>query len=173
MAPGSGNGFWSSGNGNLDGVFYVAPANVQRTAIWASEQPTSDDNDVPAYVSKDNYKTQPAVEKYDDRASDQISGKVWLESNLDGIGTQPTSAGEVFLEDYSVVTSVLTAEGRAAVQKLDDQPAEQRIPALKSLLEAHPEYIAQTVEAKTNADGIYAAKFDAVSYTHLTLPTKA
>ena len=160
QSPGGDSGFWNIPDGNLDGTFYVAPANVQRTSIWTREVPTALNDDENVYVSKDNYTEQDAVAELDRRAENQISGKVWLESNMDGLGTFPTSTNEQFLENFTVVTSVLTPEGRAAVAALQDQSAEQRLPQVKSLLQEHPEYIAQTVAAKTNADGDYAASFE-------------
>ena len=160
QSPGGDSGFWNIPDGNLDGTFYVAPANIQRTSIWTREVPTELNDDTNVYVTKDNYSEQDAVADLDRRAKNQISGKVWLESNMDGLGTFPTSTNEQFLENFTVVTSVLTPEGRAAVAALQDQSAEQRLPQVKSLLQAHPEYIAQTVAAKTNTDGDYAAVFE-------------
>lgn len=160
QSPGGDSGFWNIPDGNLDGTFYVAPANIQRASIWTREVPTALNDDTNVYVSKDNYSEQDAVAELDRRAENQISGKVWLESNMDGIGTFPTSTSEQFLENFTVVTSVLTPEGRAAIAALQDQSAEQRLPQVKSLLQDHPEYIAQTVAAKTNADGDYAASFE-------------
>ena len=171
------------------GQFPLAGTNMQRTAVFMYELPegvtNQGDNGV-SYMttSADQWKTYdqgtlstPAVAgaKTTDgttSAGFSISGRVWLEStagDLTNSGTGPNynpAMGDGVASGYTVVASVLTEEGATAyknsVSSLDNS---LQAAAAKELLEAHPEYIAETVKTTTDSNGQYSLAFSSDAIT--------
>ena len=171
------------------GQFPLAGTNMQRTAVFMYELPegvtNQGDNGV-SYMttSADQWKTYdqgtlsaPAVTgaKTTDGTTSaglSISGRVWLEStagNAANSGTGPNynpAMGDGAASGYTVVASVLTEEGATAyknsVSSLDNS---LQAAAAKELLEAHPEYIAETVKTTTDSNGQYSLAFSSDAIT--------
>ena len=171
------------------GQFPLIGTNMQRTAVFMYELPegvtNQGDNGV-SYMttSADQWKTYdqgtlsaPAVtgaQTTDGTTSAglSISGRVWLESTAGDAansGTGPNynaAMGDGVASGYTVVASVLTEEGATAyknsVSSLDNS---LQAAAAKELLEAHPEYIAETVKTTTDSNGQYSLAFSSDAIT--------
>ncbi|WP_304504285.1 YPDG domain-containing protein, partial [Corynebacterium sp. ACRQJ] len=150
-------------NNNL-GQFPLIGTNMQRTAVFMYEKPTA------------GYMTRPESEWIDDTegplrnasvntsARNSISGKVWLETGAGDYANSATgpndNGNDPQAENYTVVLSSLTSKGAQEYEaKVNSLPQSKRADAAKKLLTDHPEYISATVQAKTDADGRYTARF--------------
>ena len=165
--PGS---FRNSMGADQQGAFNLIGTNMQRTAVLMQA-----DRDVP-------YMHKPKSEWVEDKSptvtsqsvsssmTGHVGGYVWHETK-DARVNGPNSVGDVPAKDMYVVMSVLTEEGAGAyAAAVDTLPEAQKLAAARKLLEEHPEYIAQTVRSKTNADGLYSVKFpDRVTESSFTI----
>ncbi|MEY8699308.1 Rib/alpha-like domain-containing protein [Enterococcus faecalis] len=151
------------------GAFYLAGANLQRASIYVVELPSKEN--LEAFVGKED------TWIYDDKGPDsnpsnivggtnRVSGKVWWETSKNGT-TFPTSTNENFVTQtadeaktgFRVVTSVLTPEGKAAIESTQNtNNAYDKVKEQLAILKAHPEYVQETVVAPI-VDGEYTAHF--------------
>ncbi|MGV9201759.1 Rib/alpha-like domain-containing protein, partial [Arcanobacterium canis] len=132
--------------------------NLQRTGIWFYEV-APDYMKAKTPVEDTKGPIHPAGAHYHKDAPNTISGNVWLESgNERQLLTGASPAGESAAANYTVYASWLTPEGQQENEKLFQLPAKKRAAATKKMLAEHPEYLAGTVFAKTDAKGDYTLR---------------
>ncbi|MGK0541437.1 Rib/alpha-like domain-containing protein [Propionimicrobium lymphophilum] len=154
----------NSVTGNNLGQFPLIGTNMQRTAVFM-------------YTMPNDYMTRPKAEWIHDEkgaltapatdlsVTDSVSGKVWFESAAGDLANSATgpnfnNSGDVAVEGYKVVLSMLTAEGKAALAQLRKATpnVNDREVAVRDMLTDHPEYIQGTYTALTNEKGMYTIR---------------
>ncbi|WP_328700026.1 Rib/alpha-like domain-containing protein, partial [Corynebacterium lizhenjunii] len=160
-------GSWvNSVTGSNLGQFPLIGANMQKVGVLLSEKPG-------------DYMTRPESEWEEDEVGplsgpagligfteadkESISGRVWLETGAGDYANSATgpnnNSKDPAAAGYRVVVSQLTPEGYSAyeAQVANLDKAEQAA-AAKKLLTDHPEYIAYTRYAYTDAEGRYTVR---------------
>lgn len=158
----------SSTNSNL-GQFPLLGTNMQRTAIFMNVVPQGDYMTAPQSewkIDSEGPITNPAISL---STRNTISGKVWLETGAGDYANSATgpnqNSADPLVEGYRVIISALSQEGIDAYKaNVESLPDAERPAAAKALLQAHPEYISQTVVATTDDQGRYTARFDDGKY---------
>ncbi len=158
----------SSTNSNL-GQFPLLGTNMQRTAIFMNVVPQGDYMTAPQSewkIDSEGPITSPALSL---STRNTISGKVWLETGAGDYANSATgpnqNSADPSVEGYRVIISALSQEGIDAYKaNVESLPDAERPAAAKALLQAHPEYISQTVVATTDDQGRYTARFDDGKY---------
>ncbi|WP_222822383.1 Rib/alpha-like domain-containing protein, partial [Gulosibacter bifidus] len=137
--------------------------NMQLTGVFMYSQPGDYMTSANPITDTAGPLASPAVSL---QAKNSVSGRVWVElgkgADLANSATGPnygSVSGDVAASEYTVVMSSLTSAGAAEASKINQLPDDQREAAFRELLTAHPEYIAATVKATTDADGRYTVRF--------------
>ena len=152
--------FRDSMGADQEGAWNTIGTNMQRTAVlMQNEGDTSYMHKPKAEWVEDteetvsNQSANPAMKGH-------VGGRVWLETRDVRVDGPDKTGSDVAASGYNVVMSVLTPEGIGEyAAKVETLPLAQQQAAAKELLEEHPEYIAETVTTKTDADGYYSVKF--------------
>ena len=146
------------------GSFQFTGINIQRVGVWYYEAPgnfqNGSDVDSSNYMkSKTNLVEDPNGWDSGLPGDDWVRGRVYYEPHDlwgDPLPGAPNATGNQSATKYKVFLSTLTPEGETAVKsQVNNLPVAERAAATKKLLEANPDYIAQTVWAKTDDDGRY------------------
>ena len=160
QAPGIVPGFMNQNNDGA-GSFPTIPESYAFTGIFTYEGPSSvmyaPEGDPRFHVD-----AKGGASSWDASDKGAVTGKVWWETGEHGNLYFPNSTGEKFAKkgDARVITSILTEEGVAAFTEVNNLPRSERLKKQQELLKAHPEYIAETVAAETDENGIYFARFN-------------
>ncbi|MDK8669800.1 Rib/alpha-like domain-containing protein [Corynebacterium sp. MSK195] len=152
--------FRNSMGADQQGAWNSIGTNMQRTAVFMqNEGDTSYMHKPKAEWVKDEDETLPN-QAGNLAMKNHVGGRVWLETRDARVDGPDMTGSDVAAAGYNVVMSVLTPEGIGAyAAKVETLPVAQQQAAAKELLEEHPEYIAETVTTKTDADGRYSLKF--------------
>ncbi|WGH82964.1 YPDG domain-containing protein [Auritidibacter ignavus] len=169
QGPGMMHGFMNPGRDGHFGSFTTEQLSTQRASVFAYEKPQGANPASYMTTPRDQWKVDNKgpvpnpglLESTGGSGPNMVSGRVWWESGEpDLFIAYPTSARENWAPGTRVVMSSLTAEGRAAMRALGNLPTAQKVEQQKALLEANPQYIAQTVVAPVAENGRYTARFD-------------
>ena len=145
------------------GAFQLIGKNVQRVGIFNQELP------VDAKTGKDYLKAENpqedakgAVQRFvasDATNRNSINGKVYFETG-DATIEAPLYVGNAGAPGYKVYLSVLTPEGYAKAQEINDLDVAERAKATKEAFTQHPEFIKKTYFAQTAENGMYTIRLD-------------
>ncbi|MFP4879824.1 Rib/alpha-like domain-containing protein [Mammaliicoccus sciuri] len=146
------------------GQFPLVGTNMQRTGIFMGVKYNND------YMTKDKSKwihdeKGPIGSPWVDlNAKNSVSGQVWFETG-DGDYANSATGPNNNIKDpeaagYTVVMSSLTPEGaqqyKAQIEGLHEN---EKVAAVKQLLEQNPDYISATVYGETDEQGRYTLRF--------------
>jgi len=152
--------FRDSMGADQQGAWNTIGTNMQRTAvIMQNEGDTSYMHRPKAEWVEDTEETV-SNQAINSAMKGHVGGRVWLETRDVRVDGPDMTGSDVAASGYNVVMSVLTPKGIGEyAAEVETLPVAQQQAAAKQLLEEHPEYIAETVTTKTNAEGYYSVKF--------------
>lgn len=167
QAPWFQPGFMNNTDSNDDEYAY-GPWFLQFADIFTYEMPT---DSMYAPQANPRFRVDDKGWPVDTSSADarsSVSGSVWWETGQSERNylTFPLSTGENHAKQGQarVITSVLTGEGVTEFEKLTGLRPMERMKKQREILEAHPEYIAETVAAETDDQGRYYARFNNKSW---------
>lgn len=145
------------------GAFQLIGKNVQRVGIFNQELPV-DAKTGKNYLKAENPQedAKGAVQRFvasDATNRNSINGKVYFETG-DATIEAPLYVGNAGAPGYKVYLSVLTPEGYAKAQEINDLDVAERAKATKEAFTQHPEFIKKTYFAQTAENGMYTIRLD-------------
>ncbi|MGS2664500.1 Rib/alpha-like domain-containing protein [Corynebacterium glucuronolyticum] len=163
QAPWFQPGFMNNTDSNDDEYAY-GPWFLQFADIFTYEMPT---DSMYAPQANPRFRVDDKGWPVDTSSADarsSVSGSVWWETGQSERNylTFPLSTGENHAKQGQarVITSILTEQGVVAFEELSGLRPMERMKKQREILEAHPEYIAETVAAETDDQGRYYARFN-------------
>ena len=152
--------FRDSMGADQEGAWNTIGTNMQRTAVLMQNEGDTSYMHKPKAEWVEDTEETVSNQSVNPAMKGHVGGRVWLETRDVRVDGPDKTGSDVAASGYNVVMSVLTPEGIGEyAAKVETLPLAQQQAAAKQLLEEHPEYIAETVTTKTDADGYYSVKF--------------